>query len=1019
VFRATDKGVLTSVYSFTGGEDGATPFAPLMQAADGNFYGTAFQGGAYDFGTVFRMLPGGVLTTLVSLNITNGDLPYAGLIQGIDGNAYGTTYKGGATFGTLFKLSTNGSLTTLFAFTGGNDGGLVYAGLTPGSDDLLYGTTYKGGQYGYGTVFRSSTNGFVRSLISFNGTNGSFPLAGLVQDKRGNFYGTTTEGGAYTNGTVFKIDTTGSLTTLYSFTGESDGATPAGTLLGASDGNFYGTTVNGGTYGEGTVFRIAPNGMFVTLVQFNGFDGANPEAALIEDGNANLYGTTPYGGLNGRGTIYRLGFTGPAAITSQPESASVFAGDIVTFSVSTSGGLPLTYQWRLDGTNLIDGNNVFGANSRVLTIRNAQRLHEGFYSVVVSNSLATVQSDNAELSVTVSPPVIGLQPTNQTLLPGDSAVFDVTATGNLPLSYRWKTNGVDLVDGGNISGTRSSALVITRVTEANIGRYSVNVSNALGETWSREAVLSVIPRSQPGTRLTTLHWFSSGPGGRIPNGLARAINGVLYGTTQFGGSQLLGTAFSVLTNDIVTSLASFDRTNGNVPSASILAAGDGKLYGTCRFGGAFEYGTVFEMTPGGMFSRLYSFTGEVDGGNPVVGLTQARDGAFYGASTGVSDNFGKLFKLSSAGVFTNLHSFTGGVDGDLATGELIQAKNGRLYGMSVGGGVHNKGNVFEITPDGSLTTLYSFSGGQDGYIPAGALVEGEDGNLYGVTTHNKIGNFEFYGTLFRITTNGFLTTLYPLNFSDGYYPAAGLFQSSDGNFYGTTEFGGQFGDGTIFRLSPRGTFTRLADLEGMATGAHPRNALIEGANGNLYGTTRTAGPGGGGTVFKLSFTSSPQITSQPSNQTVLLGGQSSFNVAVFGAAPISYQWRRNGNNLIDNNKISGSKSRVLLLKDAQPSDAGAYSVIISNALGSVTSAEAVLTIVPAPVFQKVSIGNGAIHLTWTAEEGKGYQLQYRTNLIASPWFNLGAPLTATGSTVSTFDPIDSKAQRFYRVLLLP
>jgi uncharacterized repeat protein (TIGR03803 family) len=679
----------------------------------------------------------------------------------------------------------------------------------------------------------------------------------------------------------------------------------------------------------------------------------------------------------------------------------------------------LAYQWRLHGTNIIDGGNVFGSSNRILTITNVQPVNAGFYSVVVSNSLARVQSEDAALSVTVSPPLISMQPTNQTLAPAENAVFAINATGSLPLVYQWQTNGVELTDGGNISGARSSTLVITRVTEANSGAYSVKVSNALGETRSRAAVLTVIPSSLAGTRLKTLHWFTGGTGGRIPNGLVRGPSGLLYGTTQFGGPHLIGTLFSMSSSGLLTTLASFDGTNGSLPNSPLLEAANGKLYGTSKLGGAIGYGTVFEMTPQGSLSSLYSFVGESDGGNPVVGLIQARDGNLYGAGTGVSDNFGKLFKVSPSGSFTPLHSFTGGADGTSAAGELVQAKNDKLYGMSPGGGAHAHGNIFELAPDGTLSPLFSFSGGFDGSAPAGALVEATDGNLYGVTAHNRIGNFEFYGTLFRVTTNGLLSTLYVLNFGDGSYPAAGLLESSDGNFYGTTEFGGAYNNGTIFRLSPRGTFTKLADLDGLDTGAHPQAALVEGFDGGLYGTTSAAGPGGGGTIFKLSITAAPQITSQPSSQSVFLGANPSFNVAVFAAPPIYFQWQKNGTNLVDDSTFTGSTNRILILNDVRATDAGTYSVVVSNALGSVSSSGAVLTIQTPPMFQNISQANGIVNLTWAAVEGKKYQVQYRADLITGGWSNLGAIVTAVSSSAAASDPIGSNAQRFYRVLLLP
>jgi len=318
-----------------------------------------------------------------------------------------------------------------------------------------------------------------------------------------------------------------------------------------------------------------------------------------------------------------------------------------------------------------------------------------------------------------------------------------------------------------------------------------------------------------------------------------------------------------------------------------------------------------------------------------------------------------------------------------------------------------------------VTTIFSFTGGADGYAPIGALVQSKDGNLYGVTQHNRISNFAFYGTLFKVTTNGALATIYPLNFTDGSYPAAGMIESSDGNFYGTTEFGGSFGNGTIFRLSPRGNFTKLADLDGIDVGSQPRAALVEGADGALYGTTTSDGPGGRGTIFKLFNTGPPQITSQPVNQTAVVGSNVSLNVAVFAAPPIFYQWQKNGTNLIDDAYLLGSRSRILNRINVRPTDAGTYSVIVSNSLGSVTSAGAVITVVPSPMFQTVSKSNNVINLTWATVAGQRYQVQYRTNLVAGDWLNLGNSLTATGSTASVSDPLASNAQRFYRVFLLP
>src|SRR5208282_5960449 len=299
-FGAQAGVVFTNFYSFTGGNDGGSPEAGLVQGSDGNFYGTTSHGGTNGDGTVFKISTNGALTSLYSFTGGNdGAYPYAGLVQGSDGNFYGTTSGGGTNGdGTVFQISTNRALTSLYSFTGGNDGGEPYAGLVQGSDGNFYGTTYNGGTSNLGTVFKISTNRALTSLYSFTGSNdGANPDAGLVQGSDGNFYGTTQQGGTNGYGTVFKISTNRALTSLYSFTLGNNGGYPDAGLVQGSDGNFYGTTEYGGTNTLGTVFKISTNGVLISLYSFNGgSDGANPNAGLVQGSDGNFYGTTSTGG---------------------------------------------------------------------------------------------------------------------------------------------------------------------------------------------------------------------------------------------------------------------------------------------------------------------------------------------------------------------------------------------------------------------------------------------------------------------------------------------------------------------------------------------------------------------------------------------------------------------------------------------------------------------------------------------------------------------------------------------------
>jgi uncharacterized repeat protein (TIGR03803 family) len=220
-------------------------------------------------------------------------------------------------------------------------------------------------------------------------------------------------------------------------------------------------------------------------------------------------------------------------------------------------------------------------------------------------------------------------------------------------------------------------------------------------------------------------------------------------------------------------------------------------------------------------------------------------------------------------------------------------------------------------------------------------------------------------------------------------------------------------------MAPDGTLTTLVAFDGFNAGAPPESTLVEGADGSLYGTTTDGGLGGAGAIFRLSFTSAPEITSQPANQTALAGADVTFSVAVFGAPQLIYQWQKDGTNLADGGNVFDSAARILRLSNVTSASAGAYSVIVSNALGSVTSAGAGLAVISPPVFQKVSQTNGTLTLTWSAKTWARYQLQYKSDLSSPHWINLGNDIVATNDTVSASDALGSDAQRFYRVVLLP
>jgi uncharacterized repeat protein (TIGR03803 family) len=365
---------LTTIASFNYA-NGASSAAGLIADADGNLYGTAFDGGGPNiYGTVFKVNPAlGAIVTLASFNGANGQTTLSDLIADAHGNLYGTTYRGGASgYGTVFKVDpATGALATLISFNGAN-GGFSRAGLTAGADGNLYGTTSVGGTTNDGTIFKldpvtgvlttlASFDGVIghdprarliadsvgnlygttygtlgtvfkfdpvsntlTSLAHFNGPNGERPSAGLIADADGNLYGTTTYGGASDGGTIFKLNpTTGVLTTIVSFAG-ANGRIPYGDLISDANGILYGTTSYGGASDLGTVFKLDPaTNVLTTLTSFNGANGATPYAGLIADAKGNLYSTTGFGGASNLGTVFQL--TDSGFVVPEPACLSLLA----------------------------------------------------------------------------------------------------------------------------------------------------------------------------------------------------------------------------------------------------------------------------------------------------------------------------------------------------------------------------------------------------------------------------------------------------------------------------------------------------------------------------------------------------------------------------------------------------------------------------------------------------------------------------------------------------------------------
>lgn len=427
-------------------------------------------------------------------------------------------------------------------------------------------------------------------------------------------------------------------------------------------------------------------------------------------------------------------------------------------------------------------------------------------------------------------------------------------------------------------------------------------------------------------------WFPSGPQS-------------FYGTTYGGGVLDGGTVFSVSPSGTISNLHYFSfATEGANPNAGLVLASDGNLYGTATWG-LTNSGTIFRIsrtrppippivlhpipignpinspafpigpipiTFFGAYTNLHAFSGP-DGAHPLAGpLIQAEDGFLYGTTVaGGSNDIGSIFRISTNGSFESIYSFNN-AGGFVPDGGLVEGSDGNFYGTAQAGGPDVLGTVFKITPSGVYTDLFAFHG-SDGAVPYGGLVQGVDGSFYGTTMQggpsygdtNSI-NGQGFGTIFTITTNGVLTTLFSFAETNGSYPYGPLIQATDGRLYGTTLCGGPYtnnifgvtgdvGFGTLFCITTNGEFTTLHSFDG-TNGASPFATPLQATDGSFYATTELGGAYDLGTVYRFRVSLPPALSAPPPMITTECGRTllSLFNrVTNYNETPVTAVWSVN------------------------------------------------------------------------------------------------------------------------------
>jgi uncharacterized repeat protein (TIGR03803 family) len=368
LFKISTNGGFVSLAAFDGGTNGANPFGRLMLSA-GALYGTAANGGPFGHGTVFRYDTNLTVLTEFPDHALHGNYPYAGLCDGLDNEFFGVAGGGGANGqGLVYKIYfSDGTETPLHSFAG-NDGQSPYGALwLHPTNGYFYGTTVGGGTNGgFGTVFRISFGGLFQSLFSFGNTNGAHPWAGLILGRGGVLYGTTVDGGPHGAGTVFSVSN--DVVRMVAAFDHTNGANPYAELTAAPDGTLYGVARQGGGENRGTIYRLTTNGTLSALKSFRYDRGAAPHGGLVLGGDGHLYGTTSDGGT-GAGTIFRFILDPPA-----PTLQSVAAEDAAlktTWNVVAGGEYQLQSTTNLAAPNWVNTGPPVTATNATLLVSDA------------------------------------------------------------------------------------------------------------------------------------------------------------------------------------------------------------------------------------------------------------------------------------------------------------------------------------------------------------------------------------------------------------------------------------------------------------------------------------------------------------------------------------------------------------------------------------------------------------------------------------------------------------------------
>lgn len=701
-----------------------------------------------------------------------------------------------------------------------------------------------------------------------------------------------------------------------------------------------------------------------TLCIFGGANGAWPLAGLTPGTDGNFYGTTEAGGSGtninnivssiGVGTVFQVTTNG---------TLTTLVSFTYTNGENPGAALTLGSDGNFYGTTSGGGSGGDGTVFRITT--------NGVLTTLAS--FTGTNGANPQVALAMGPDGAFYGTTEEGGSSNDGTVFQVTTNGMLtPLVSFTNTNGANPYAG------------LTLGPDGNF--YGTTVEGDSNED-------GTVFRVTTNGTLTTLISFANTNGAYPQAALTLGPNGNFYGTTKVGGNSDDGTVFQVTTNGLLTTLVSFAYTNGANPQAALTLGPDGNFYGTTEYGGSSGEGTVFRVTTNGLLTTLVSFTGNLgiypNGANPQAGLVLGRNGNFYGTTAdGAITGYGTVFCLSLPAPIV-----------------AVQPSSQTNHAGSA--------VMFNVGATNSVQMNYSYQWLENGTN----LVDG--GNISGATT----------STLIITDISDSDAANYSVIVSDGF----GAVTSSNATltvndlpFIATQPLSQTVGGGSnvTFTASAYGApplvfqwYFGNSPVGSPTTGTNVSSYTLTDVQPNQSGNYSVHVFNGSGSAVSSNAVLTvqvfpPSIGTQPTNQSVLLGDRAAFTVSVNGGtAPFFYQWRLNSTNILN------ATNAAYAIHSVSTNDAGNYSVVITNSAGSVTSSNALLTVIVPPSLTLQFLAGYPL-LDLNGMLSSNFIVQYSTNLAGTNWINL---LSVSNLTTSPYQFLDPAGQgqpvRFYRTIM--